>query len=165
MEKRQKRMTMELYDILEKLQIRYEEITHKAVYTVLEAEEVEKSIEGFGCKNLFLKDPKEKRYYLYILPDEKRADLKELSAKIGVKRLHFASEEELFSVLKLTTGSVTPFGLLFDKEKQTTVLFDADLPKGKLLFHPNTNTKTLSIAFEDLIRFLEHIEGNYRLLA
>jgi len=155
---------MELYDILEKLQIRYAEITHKAVYTVLEAEEVEKSIAGFGCKNLFLKDPKEKRYYLYILPDEKRADLKALSTKIGVKRLHFASEEELFSVLKLTTGSVTPFGLLFDKEKQTTVLFDADLPKGKLLFHPNTNTKTLSITFEDLLRFLTYIEGNYRIL-
>jgi len=60
-------------------------------------------------------------------------------------------------VLGLEAGSVSPFGLLNDREKEVTVLIDRDLKKeGKVNFHPNINTATLTIAFGDFVRFLEH---------
>ena len=47
---------MALYKILEELNISYDEISHKAVFTVEEAKLVNESISGIGCKNLFLTD-------------------------------------------------------------------------------------------------------------
>ena len=66
---------MNLYDIFDKLNISYDEIEHEAVYTVEEANKIESMIDGIGCKNLFLTD-KKGCYYLYVLKDDKRADLK-----------------------------------------------------------------------------------------
>ena len=65
---------MNIYDVLDKLSISYEEITHDAVKTVKEAKEIENMIDGVPVKNLFLTD-NENSYYLIMLEAHKRADL------------------------------------------------------------------------------------------
>ena len=103
---------MEIEKILNELNIKYEEITHEPLYTVQDAKIIKGKIKGLGCKNLFLKD--KKHYYLLILREDKRANLKELANFLNTKHLTFATIFELKSILNLEKGSVTPFGILYD---------------------------------------------------
>lgn len=148
-----------LYETLDKLDIVYEEISHEKVMTVEEAKHIENMIEGIGSKNLFLTD--KKNYYLVILEENKRADIKELMNIIGCSRLSFASSNRLKEILDLEEGSVTPFGIINDKDNKVMLLIDKDLKNNKLLFHPNTNTKTISVSYDDLIKFIENQNHKY----
>ena len=151
---------MEILNILNKLNINYEIISHQAVYTVEEAKQIENMIEGIGCKNLFLKD-KQKNYFVFVLEENKRANLKELATYLNVSKLSFATSEELKEVLNLEPGSVTPLSIINDKENKVTLILDQELTNNKILVHPNTNTKTLSLSFEDLIKFIEFTNHKY----
>ena len=44
---------MDIYKVLKELNISYEEVTHKAIFTVEEGKEIDRGIEGTSCKNLF----------------------------------------------------------------------------------------------------------------
>lgn len=62
--------------------------------------------------------------------------------------------------LKLTKGAVTPFGILNDKEAVVKVVFDKDLLKmDKIGIHPNDNTATVFLKFEDMKKLIEE-NGN-----
>ena len=150
---------MEIEKILNKLNIKYEEITHEPLYTVQDAKIIKGKIKGLGCKNLFLKD--KKHYYLLILREDIRANLKELANFLNTKHLTFATIFELKSILNLEKGSVTPFGILYDTKNLVTILLDRSLKEKTLLFHPNVNTKTISINYNDLIRWIEYFQHNY----
>lgn len=152
---------MALYKILEELNISYDEISHKAVFTVEEAKLVNESIIGIGCKNLFLTD--KKKYYLVVLEENKMANIKEIGEFVQSNRLSFASPERLKKVLDLIPGSVTPFGIINDIENKVMLIIDKELQNQRLLFHPNTNTKTMAIDFDDLIKFIEHQGNKYKL--
>ena len=150
---------MTLYDILKKLNIFYEEVEHKRAFTVEEIKRCHLDISGQGCKNLFLKD-KKNSYYLVVLEEDKKADFKKLK-KITGKNLFFANPEELKQILNLEQGSVTPMGLMFDKEAKVTVILDEELKGQHVLVHPNVNNKTISLSTDDLIRFIEYTNHNY----
>lgn len=150
---------MNLYEILNKLDINYEEIEHKPVYTIEQSNNIKNMISGVGCKNLFLTD--KKNYYLVLLEDKKRADIKEISKIINTSHMSFATPDELKKILNLEPGSVTPFGIINDTENKVLILIDSELKNQKLLFHPNTNIKTISIYFSDLIRFIEYENHKY----
>lgn len=150
---------MEILEVLDKLDIKYDMKEHKAAYTVEDLKDVFFDMEGIGCKNLFLKDAK-KKLFLYTLPEDKRADLKSLPEKINSKRLSFANENDLQTYLGLIPGAVTPLGIINDKEQKVTVVLDKELKNNKVLIHPNRNTATISIKYEDLIKFIKHC-GNY----
>lgn len=150
---------MDILEVLNKLNIKYNMQEHKAVYTVEEMQDVFLDMEGIGCKNLFLKDAK-KKLFLYTLPEDKRADLKTLPEKINSKRLSFANENDLQTYLGLIPGAVTPLGIINDKEKKVTVVLDKELKNNKVLIHPNRNTATISIKYDDLIKFIKYC-GNY----
>lgn len=151
---------MTIYEILDELKISYEEISHKAVFTVEEANAIQEQINGVGCKNLFLTNKKGK-YYIYVLEDSKQANLKELQIFLNEKRLSFGKEEELNEILKLTKGSVTPLGIINDKDNLVTILLDKDLIDKRILVHPNVNTKTISLEYKDLIKIIEYANHNY----
>ena len=152
---------MEILEVLDKLNIKYDIQEHKAVYTVDDLKDVFINMEGIGCKNLFLKDAK-KKLFLYTLPEDKKADLKTLPEKINSKRLSFANENDLQIYLGLIPGAVTPLGIINDKEQKVTVLLDKKLKNNNILVHPNRNTATISIKYDDLIKFIKYC-GNYYL--
>lgn len=153
---------MDLYTILSDLGIAYEEVEHDPVYTVEQAQSIKSKISGIGCKNLFLTDHRRTKYLLVILEESKQADLKQIAIVAETSRLSFASNEELHEILRLSPGSVSPFGIIYDKSNRVTLLIDADLRGKKLLFHPNINTKTLAISFDDIIRFIESTSHAYK---
>jgi len=152
----------ELYYILEQLKIKYIRYEHKPVYTVEEADNLDIDIPGQHCKNLFLRNKKGNIHYLIIADSEKQIDLKSLSKQIGSTGLSFASEERLYKHLGLKPGAVTPFGLINDIEKNVIVLIDKKLTDKSIVnFHPNVNTATISVSYDDLERFIRWHENKF----
>ena len=116
---------------LDKLNIKYDRVDHKPVFTAEEAKScVTGLIKGVRCKNLFLQDTK-KNYYLYFITDTKKADLKLLRDQIN------------------------------DESNKVIVLLDKDNKDTNVLLHPQFNTTTLSIKYSDLIRFIEYCGNKY----
>ncbi len=154
-----------VYDLLEQLGISYKRYEHPPVYTVDEAKQYWQDIEGAHSKNLFLRNNKGSQHYLVILEESKKADIKDLSAKLAAGKLSFASERRLMEHLGLETGAVSPFGLINDDKKAVTVAVDRDLKKASTVnFHPNVNTATVSLSFSDFEKFLEHCGNEVILL-
>ncbi|MBN1223506.1 MAG: prolyl-tRNA synthetase associated domain-containing protein [Candidatus Aminicenantes bacterium] len=145
-----------VYDVLKELGIEYSVRRHPPVFTVEEAEKHWGTITGAHCKNLFLRNKKGSRHYLVVVEIKKTVDLKSLAGRLGADRLSFASPVRLMRYLGLTPGSVSPFGLINDKEHQAEVVVDSGLQeKGRVNFHPNVNTVTVGISYPDFERFLE----------
>ena len=144
-------------DALEEQGIPYVRIEHPPVITVEEAEERWKGLPGAHCKNLFLRNQRGNRHYLVVAEASRRIDLRELARKIGEDRLSFGSPERLKKCLGVEPGAVSPFGLIHDEGRRVFVLIEKSLRDSKdVIFHPNVNTASLSLAFADLERFLSH---------
>ena len=143
-------------DALNSLHICYEITEHPPVYTIEEMEALGITLNGDVVKNLFLRDAKGKRHFLVVLDKDKRADLKALQEQLGCSKLSFASEERLEKHLGLSKGSVTPLGILNDSQGAVELVFDWDLTgRQRLGVHPNENTATLWISFDDLKKAAE----------
>lgn len=141
--------------LLEREGIAYELYEHVAVYTVAEAVTAGIPHRELGAKNLFLRDDKHRAYYLVCLPDEKNVSLREIQERLGSRRLSFASEKDLHSMLGLIPGAVTPLGALNDASGSVEVVLDQALvDTGRLTVHPCDNTATVLLATQDLIDLL-----------
>ena len=162
MEEREK----EVLETLESLGIAYEIHRHPPVYTVEQAELHWGDVKGTHCKNLFIRNKKGNRHYLVILDSRKRADLKDLNTKLGEDRLSFASPERMERYLGLEPGAVSPFGLINDTHKDVQVVLDNDLKEAEWVsFHPNVNTATVTVSYDDFAKFLEWCGNPLRPLA
>src|SRR5574344_632100 len=148
-----------VYELLDKLNIDYKMIEHKAVFNIEEINQLKLDIEGIGCKNLFLTDH-HNNYYLYVIKDDKKADLKILQEILDVKRLSFASTSCLYERLKLTPCSVSPIGIINDNGS-VILLLDKELNNSKILVHPNINTRTLSMEYNDLLKIIRYYKNKY----
>ncbi|MGN1317867.1 MAG: prolyl-tRNA synthetase associated domain-containing protein [Lachnospirales bacterium] len=144
-----------VYDKLNELDINYEVEEHEAAFTVDDIDRLGLFQKGIGCKNLFLRDASGKRHFLLVAPDHAEVDLKSVRSQLGCSRLSFGSAERLDKCLKLTQGSVSPFGVINDKDCKVELIFDRSLiGKNSLGFHPNLNTATVWLKFDDLLKFI-----------
>lgn len=150
-----------VYAKLDEMGISYEVQQHPPVYTIEEMDELGIGDENSAVvKNLFLRDNKGKRHFLVVLGKDKKADLKALKEKIGSTPLSFASEERLGKYLGLSKGAVSPMGIINDETQAVEVVMDRDLVgHPRLGVHPNENTATVWLDFEDLKRVIEE-NGN-----
>jgi len=140
---------------LTSLGIAFERFEHPPVPTVEEAQKHWAGIDASHCKNLFLRNQKGNRHYLVIIAYTKRADLRAVAAQIGDGKLSFASPERLMTHLGVEPGSVSPAGLVNDRDRHVRVYLDRDLKAAtRISFHPNVNTATLTVTFDDFERFL-----------
>ncbi|MDH5751530.1 MAG: prolyl-tRNA synthetase associated domain-containing protein [Deltaproteobacteria bacterium] len=158
-------MGSNLYQILEELQIAYRRHDHEAAFTVQQADTLYGHLPGGHFKNLFLRNKKGDRHYLLVALSDSRVDLKAVRSELEESTLSFASPERLMNRLGLTPGSVSPFGLINDPQRQVVVLLDKGLLEHDTVnFHPNDNTATLSLSRQDFLRFLEHTGHQVRML-
>lgn len=149
-----------VYHRLSQLGISVELFEHPPVSTAEEAARHWAMIPGAPVKNLFLRNKKGDRHYLVVLGIDKQVDLRHLARTIDADRLSFGSPERLMTHLGVTPGSVSPFGLINDRDRQVRVIVDSGLKTAeRLIFHPNDNTASVSIAGEDFQRFLRE-QGN-----
>jgi Ala-tRNA(Pro) deacylase len=142
-------------DHLRQLRIAFEHHQHPPIATADEGQEHWAGIDAVHCKNLFLRNQKGNRHYLVILEHTKRADLRAVADQVGDGKLSFASPERLMTHLGVMPGSVSPFGLIKDREHHVRVFLDRELKQAaRISFHPNINTATLVLTFADFEKFL-----------
>jgi Ala-tRNA(Pro) deacylase len=155
----------ELYRILDELSIGFEYHEHPPIATIEAAIIHWKDYKSGRCKNIFFRNHKGDKHYLVILEHLQQVNIHELEKRLKQGKLTFASDKRLRQYLGLEPGSVSPFGLINDKEKNVHVFIDAKLKDcERLAFHPNVNTATLVIKTADLIRFLEFTGNSYEFL-
>ena len=155
----------ELYDLLEKLSIDFEYHEHTPIATIEAALIHWKDYNAGRCKNIFFRNHKGDKHYLVVLEHLAQLKIKDLELRLKQGKLTFASDKRLNKYLGVQPGSVSPFGLINDKEKNCRLFIDINLKKHeRLAFHPNINTATLIIKQSDFISFLNHINASYEYL-
>ena len=153
----------EVFDKLKELGLPYEVDEHEPVYTIDEMVALGLDKKGIIVKNLFLRDSKGKRHFLVLLPGDKHADLKSIGEQLGCTRLSFASEDRLLRFLGLTKGAVTPLGVMNDTEHAVEVVVEQSLTtEQKLGVHPNENTATVWLSWNNLKKFIGHFGNSVR---
>ena len=155
----------QIFELLEQRGIAFEKVEHEALFTMEEMDAAGVTAKGTVCKNLFLRDFKGKNHYLLTVPEHKKVDMRDLAEQLGSSKLSFGSAERLDKYLGLTQGSVSPFGILNDESKSVVMVFDRDL-KGddEVGVHPNDNTATLWIRFDEIRAIIEE-HGNQVIFA
>ncbi|MBE6767179.1 MAG: prolyl-tRNA synthetase associated domain-containing protein [Clostridia bacterium] len=155
-----------VYDLLDSLGIEYSRVDHDAADTIEACLEVEKVI-GVGiCKNLFVCNRQKTDYYMIMMSGEKPFRTADVSKKLGVSRLSFASSEDMERMLGVTPGSVTVMALKDDRDRRVQLVIDRDIINGEYIrCHPCINTSTLKMKTEDLLRvFLRHTKHTPRII-
>ncbi len=136
------------------LGIETETFDHPPVFTVEESQQHTRHLPGVHCKNLFLKDKKD-RLWLVTCGDEQRVDLNRLSKALGAARFSFGRAELLREVLGVEPGSVTPLAIVNDTDGRVTPVLDAKLVAQDVVnCHPLRNDATTAIRGQDLLRFV-----------
>ena len=148
------------YQLLEELGITDTVLhEHVALFSANQPEAEDCMFPGLNMKNLLIKDKKTEEYFLLMLEDHRRMDQKHFKALTGWHKNRFATEEELWDLLKLKPGSVTPYGLPNDTEKRITAVVGNEVvtaPDDEWInFHPCRNTATISLRKRDCMRVLE----------
>lgn len=147
----------DIFALLDRRGIVYEAVEHPPVFTVEEAQaRARLPFAEHEAKNLFLRDPKHRNYYLVTVPDTKRVDLKVLQERLGSKRLSFASPADLAEKIGIYPGAVTPFAALNDETRTVQVALDADFERwGWIGCHPCSNTASVHLRTADLETLLK----------
>lgn len=146
-----------VYDLLERLDIPFTRADHPAAFTMEECEAVSQALHTPICKNLFLCNRQKTAFYLLLLPASKPFRTKEITAQLECARLSFAGEEQLASLLHLTPGSATIFGLQYDTENRVQLVVDRDLlDEAYFGCHPCINTSTIRMRTSDVFDRLTH---------
>ena len=128
----------EIYKFLNDKNIWHEITEHKAVFNMAELSEIDIPYPEADAKNLFVRDDKKRNYYLITVKGDKRVDLKEFRKNNNTRALSFASENDLMDIMNLIPGSVTPLGMLNDKEMKVKLFLDKEFIEspGMIGVHP-----------------------------
>jgi Ala-tRNA(Pro) deacylase len=156
----------DLFAYLDELGITVSTVDHPPLHTVEDSKALRGQIEGGHTKNLFLKDRKG-GLFLVVLQEDANVDLKRIHEIIGAQgKVSFGSADLLTEVWGVLPGAVTPFGAINDEAGRVTVVLDRALMEHQSLnHHPLVNTRTTTIAREDLISFLKATGHEPRILA
>ena len=150
---------------LQELGITFDVVEHPPAFTTEQADSYIEGMEGVRTKSMFLTNKKKTQYYLLIMDDKKRLDMDDVKVQVRADRIRMASLDSLAKKMNLPAGTVSPFGLLNNEEKDIQVYFDKEIiDEERMTFHPNTNEKTIFISTQDLFKFLQDLGYSYQVL-
>ncbi len=140
----------EVLDALDGAGIPYELHEHERAHTIDDCLRMPFTAEDVTiCKNILLCNRQKTQFYLLLLKPLTPFRTAVVSKSLGVSRLSFAPEEALEGYLHLTSGSVSPLGLWFDRQHQITLCYEPgirDTPR--IAFHPCDNAATVIFSQE-----------------
>ncbi|MCQ2341290.1 MAG: prolyl-tRNA synthetase associated domain-containing protein [Paludibacteraceae bacterium] len=156
--------------------ISYQVYHHPEGKTIIEAKQWWRNDGSVHCKNIFLRNHKGDQHYLVCFDCEHDLDIHDLEQRLKAEliahgenspgKLSFASPERMERYLGLEPGSVSPFGLINDKQQHVILFLDENLQKASSLsFHPNDCRGTVVISKQMFEQYLS-IKGNrYRYMS
>ena len=141
-----------VYDLLDQLEIPYQRTDHVEADTMEACEEIDRILDTIICKNLFLCNRQETKFYLLMMPGNKPFKTKDLSAQIQSARLSFAKPEYMEEYLHIKPGAVSIMGLMNDIDNKVQLLIDRPVVEGEYLgCHPCVNTSSLKLKTKDVL--------------
>ena len=150
---------------LHELGITFDVVEHPPAFTTEQADSYIEGMEGVRTKSMFLTNKKKTQYYLLIMDDKKQLDMNDFKIQVGADRIRMASLNSLAEKMNLPAGTVSPFGLINNEERDIQVYFDKDIVSEDIMtFHPNTNEKTIFVSTTDLFKFLHDLGYSYQVL-
>ncbi|MGM9878710.1 MAG: YbaK/EbsC family protein [Bacilli bacterium] len=153
-----------VFNFLDTIDVKYEIVYHPAVFSTEEADKFVEGKEGVLSKTLFMAGKKDHKFYLFIMDDSKRLDIKKMS-KLVDDKLHFAKEEHLMKKMGLKPGVVSIFGLLNNDEHDINIYIDKEVMSERIItFYPNDNTATIFISTEDMIKYFDKLKYKYNII-
>jgi Ala-tRNA(Pro) deacylase len=126
--------------------IPFKEIEHLATHTSEESALARGEELGVGAKALLLKT--DEVFRLFILPADRKLDSSAIKRELKVKKIRFATPEELQELTGLVPGSVPPFGppiLPFDLFADTAV----GVTYGRVAFNAGSLTNSIIMSAAD----------------
>ena len=157
---------MAVYDFLDGLGIPYTRLDHEAIFTMEGCREAGELLGISLCKNLFLCNAQRTRFYLLLMPGEKRFVTRDFCRQIESPRLSFAPGEYMEKFLGLTPGSVSVMGLMNDRENHVELVIDEDVLREEYLgCHPCVNTSSIRLSMRDMLeKFLPAAGHDFRVV-
>lgn len=150
---------------LKEWDIPYTMYEHPPLPTIEIALEYWKDIKATHCKNLFFRNHKGNKHYLVVFECHNKMDIHTIEKMLKQGKLSFASEQRMLKYLGLKPGSVSPFGLINDTNKEVKLFLDRSLANAPLLsFHPNDNTASLVVKNQDFMRYLSLWGGEWEFI-
>lgn len=153
-----------VYNLLEQLKIPYERVDHEPADTMEACREIDKILApAVICKNLFLCNSQQTKFYLLMIREDKKFKTKDISKQINSARLSFAPSEKMQGYLDITPGAVSVMGLMNDKENQVQLLVDEEVLNSEYFgCHPCVNTTSLRVRTRDVFEtFLQAVHHDY----
>lgn len=146
--------------ILDETGIPYTRYEHTSAKTMQDCEGIGADVGAKHFKNLFLCNRARTVYCLLLMRADKPFHTSDISKKLGVSRLSFCTDEQLYEKLNLLPGSVTPMALYHPSSRDVMVAIDRDVANMDMVcVHPCVSTASLAIKFSDLIAYIERM-GN-----
>lgn len=140
------------YDYLDALHIPYLRTDHGRADNMEACNEIDAILNVIICKNLFLCNRQQTKFYLLMMPGDKKFKTKELSGQIGSARLSFAGPEAMLKYLDIEPGAVSIMGLMNDTDHAVQLLIDEDVLADEYLgCHPCVCTSSLKLRIQDVI--------------
>ena len=141
-----------VYELLNRLGIPFERIDHCEANTMETCRAIDEALNAVICKNLFLCNQQRTKFYLLVMPGDKRFRTKELSKQINSSRLSFGEAVYMERFLHISPGSVSVMGLMNDTENRVQLLIDREILAGERFgCHPCMNTSSIRLSFADLL--------------
>lgn len=135
----------EVLQFLDSSQIPYEMHEHERAFTIDDCLQMPFIDENVTiCKNILLCNRQKTQFYLMLLKPLTPFRTAVVSKALGVSRLSFAPEGTLEERLHLTSGSVSPLGLMYDREHEITLCYEPGIrDTQRIAFHPCDNAATV----------------------
>ena len=141
-----------VYDLLDSLNIEYFRTDHERADNMEACNEIDSILDVIICKNLFLTNRQKSKYFLLMMPGDKKFKTKELTSQINSARLSFAGADDMLKYLDIEPGAVSIMGLMNDRDKMVQLLIDGDVLKDEYIgCHPCVCTSSLKIKTKDIV--------------
>ncbi|MEL7647389.1 MAG: prolyl-tRNA synthetase associated domain-containing protein [Sedimentibacter sp.] len=143
---------LDAYEILQHLEIPFTGVDHDEAMTMEDLHSVERVLDVKVGKNLLLCNTQKTKFYLLIMPADKKFLTKDLSKQINSARLSFADGIYMEQFLNIKPGSLSILGLMNDRDNEVQLVIDKDVLENEYFgCHPCVNTSTLKIKTSDII--------------
>jgi Ala-tRNA(Pro) deacylase len=145
-----------LCELLDRHAVSYSVTRHAPVFTSEEAAAVRGTSLASGAKALVCKA--DERFFMIVLPADRKLNSKAVRANSGVKSLRFATREEVETLTGLAPGSIPPFGSLFDLQ---TWCDERLTEQPQINFNAGDHAISISMAVSDFLKVESPRLGSY----
>jgi Ala-tRNA(Pro) deacylase len=145
-----------LVRLLQEQDVVFEVSRHAPVFTSEEAARIRGVSLASGAKALICRV--DERFMMFVMPADRKLDSRAVRQAEKVRKLRFASAEEVWELTGLKPGSIPPFGSLFGIP---TLCDEALSLNERINFNAGDHSISVNMRYEDFHRVEEPRMGSY----